>query len=470
MRVPVDDSASVPRVTRYRWGMEPNPGDATPRAGALIVGACAVTIALAFYGMKAMWEGVEWVQDPYLVGEPTPGRSHFWYTNGLGLAMCVAVALAWLPRFRISQLLRVAVVLPVLHVAAIGVAARVWSIFDADALEKLARPHMADYFKHPTLPLPTISALAIAFAAWIAIAIALKRRHGEWAHATMMLALSNLLLLGLWLPLVARLAVRVEDSDYYWRDNVERVLDPSTVAQLALIPPAILAIVFTAIVFRAPRLYERYRRHVRIALWSLFAIAMFVAVSLPDQAWLVYFESSYLVMSAVVVAVAALVMLVCTSWLRSLRTRWRSRKLTYQTGVIADDEHGEAARFEITSWLRGPRLATRPFVVTTAQGNIPVAGAMVLAPVPHATTLLDVGEHAAVLRPGDRVVIAGRSAAGDGHPFRASDATEISLVTPADARLHRFSDVVLVAWRPALAYLTIVVAVALPYLSIFLTD
>lgn len=466
----VDDSASVPRVTRYRWSMELEPGDVSPRAKALIVSACAVTVAIAFYGMRAMWEGVEWVQDPYLVGEPTPGRSHFWYTNGLGLAMCAAIALAWLPRFRISQLLRVAVVLPVLHVAAIGVAGHVWSIFDADALEKLAQPYVVEYAKHPTLPLPTISALAIGFAVMIGIGIAIKRRHGEWAHATMMLALSNLLLLGLWLPFVARLAVRGGDTDRYWRDNAVRVLDTSTVAQLALIPPAIVAILFTVIVFRAPRFYARNRRRVRIALWSLFTIAMLVAMSLPDKAWIVYIESSYLVMSAVVIAVATLVMLVCTSWLRSLGTRWRSRKLTYQTGVIADDEHGEAARFEITSWLRGPRLATRPFVVTTAQGNIPVAGAMVLAPVPHATTLLDIGEHAAVLRPGDRVVIAGRSAAGDGHPFRASDATEISLVSPADAPLHRFSDVVLVAWRPALAYLTIVVAVSLPYLSIFLTD
>jgi hypothetical protein len=59
---------------------------------------------------------------------------------------------------------------------------------------------------------------------------------------------------------------------------------------------------------------------------------------------------------------------------------------------------------------------------------------------------------------------------GDGHPFRTSDAADIVSVTAMGARPYRFSDVVLVVWRPAVAYLAIVMAVAAPYLTIFLTD
>ncbi|HEY5920384.1 MAG TPA: hypothetical protein VIV11_01880 [Kofleriaceae bacterium] len=446
--------------------MELEPGDATPRVGAVIVAACLVTIAIAFYGMQALWEAVEWVQEPYW-DEVSPGRDRFWYTNGLGMATCIAIALAWWPRFRVSKLLRVAVILPVLHIGTIVVAAHVWSIFDADALAKINRLDIANYFNHPAVPLPDGGTLAVGFAALVLVAIAIKRRHGEWAHAAMMLALSNLLLVGLSLPLVSRLAVRIHDSDW-WRDDVTREWDADTIASMATIPAALISIAFVAIVFRAPGLFERLRRSIRIVTVAALILASVLAASLPDKSWLVYLESSYLVMGAVVLAVAALLLLIAATGMRSLRSRWRSRKRTYRTGVIAGDEHGEVARYEITSWLRGPQLTTRPFVVTTPEGDVPIAGATLIAPLPPTTTLLDVGDHVGVLSAGDRVVIATRSTVGHGHPFRASDAIEVSHVYVADAPAHRFSDLVLVAWRPAVAYLAIIVAVALPYLTIFL--
>lgn len=475
MRRRLEETDALPSARRYRWSMELEPGDVAPRIGLTIIGACVVTVAIAFVGMQAMWEGVEWVEDPWFVGVPSPGRSHFWYTCGLGFAMCAALALAYVPRFRLSKLLRVAIVLPIFQVAAIAVAAYVWSIFDADALAKMSRDDMGKYFTHVSVPLPTIGALAIGFVSIVAIAIAIRRRHGEWAHASMMLALSYLLLLGLWLPLVARLAVRSQESNWSWRDITVRVLDAKEIVPLATIPPAIVAVAFVVLVFRAPRLFERIRRQIRIATWSLLVLAIIVAVSLPDKGWLVYLESSYLVMSAVVFAVAALVLLACASWLRLLRAQrpsrsTRSRKLVYEEGQIATDDAGEVARFEITSWLRGPQLVKRPFVVTTKHGNIPIAGANVVVRVPAVTTLLDVGEHAAALRPGARVVIAGRRAESGGHPFRANDATEIALVSTPDVRANRLSDLTLVVWRPAVAYLTILVAVAAPFLSIFLTS
>jgi hypothetical protein len=235
-----------------------------------------------------------------------------------------------------------------------------------------------------------------------------------------------------------------------------------------MLPPALVAIAFTAIAFHAPRFHQRHRGLVRTSAWVLFGIAMVTAMSLPDQAWLVYLESSYLVMSAVVLAIAAIALLVAVTWLRSLLSHLRLRRLPRHTGTVEDDGL-EAARYEITSWLRGPRLSVRPFVVTTQHGSVPVHGATMLAPVSVATTPLATGEHVAVLAPGDRVTLVGRTTAADGHPFRATDATEIAYVLADGARPYRFSDVVLVVWRPAVAYLAILIAVALPYLSIFLT-
>ncbi|HEY5944390.1 MAG TPA: hypothetical protein VIV40_02820, partial [Kofleriaceae bacterium] len=136
--------------------------------------------------------------------------------------------------------------------------------------------------------------------------------------------------------------------------------------------------------------------------------------------------------------------------------------------AVVNDEPDPIARLEITSWLRGPHLTVRPFVVATSHGELPVQGAPLLAAIPRITTQLDVGEHADLMMPGDRAVVAGHSMASNA-PFRGLDAPDIAMIAAPDARRYRFSDVTLVVWRPAVAYLAILIAVALPYLSIVLT-
>jgi hypothetical protein len=442
------------------------PGDVSPRVYAMIVTACIATVVLAFSGMRAMWEYVEWVQEPYF---EMPGRDAFWFTTALGLATCAALAIAWWPAFRIARVLRVALALPIVHLVALVVAAVSWSLLKGELWHDVMTFTWRKYDRYVAVSLPSLSLIAAAFATMVLVAIAIKRRHGEWAHATVMLALSYLLLIGLWLPIVSRLAISVDGGDWSWAPRVERVLDAEQLARTALLPPAFGAIAFTVLAFRTPQLFARMRSTIRIATRVMFGIAMIVALTLPDKGWLVYLESSYLVMFGIALAIASLLLLGCVSWIGSVRANRRSKQLTYIEGMIAYDEEDEVARFEITSSLRGPRLVTRPFVVTTAHGNIPVSGAKVLAPVPAETTTLEIGEHTGVLAPGDRVVIAARSTTDGGHPFRSSDATDVLLVASQYARSYRLSDIVLVGWRPALAYLAILTAVAAPFLSIFLT-
>jgi hypothetical protein len=432
----------------------------------LIYGACVVTIFVAFKGMAAGWSVVQWVEG--LDDGAGSTRSAFWYESALGLGAMGAIALAALPRFRVSRLLRVAVLLPVIHLAALLIAAAMWRVLDGDLVTKVSRLgyqwRMSEY--RPAILLPTYAQLGAGFGAIVIAAIAIKRRHGEWAHAAVMLALSFLLLVGVWLPVMSRFSLHIEGR--YWREHVERMLSAESFAQLALIPPAIAALVFTIVAFRAPRLLARYRRELRIGVCIALGVATLFALSLPAEGWDQYLESLYLVMIAAVLAVASLTLLTFVTWIGSLIAYRRFAKLTRVEGTIVDA--GPVAMFEITSWLRGPSLVTRSFAVTTPSGALPVSGATILAPIADTTTALDIDGHAPALMGGDRVILAGRTTAADGHPFRASDALEVLSVASPGARRYRFSDVTLVVWRPAVAYLAIIVAVALPALSVFLTS
>lgn len=440
------------------------PGELSPRVRMLIYGACVVTLLVTFQGMAAGWSIVKWVET---LDDSVSGRSAFWYETALGLGATAAILVAVAPRFRVSRLLRLAVLLPIIHLAAMLIAAELWRVLDGDLVAVLARHNFLSHAEEyrPAILLPTYAQLGAGFLAVVIAAIAIKRRHGEWAHGAVLLSLSFLLLIGLWLPLLSRFALHVEGQ--YWREHVERTLSPEAFARLAIIPPALGALAFTIVALRFPQLLAQYRGRLRMTVIGMFSAAMLFAMMLPAEGWDQYLESLYLVMIAAVLAVASLTLLTIVSWLGSLIAYRRFRKLTRIEGTIADD--GPVAIFEITSWLRGPRLTARRFAVTTAHGTMPVGGAAMLAPIADTTTALDIDGYAPALSGGDRVVIAGRTLTAGGHPFRASDATEVVFVASPGARRYRFADVTLVVWRPAVAYLAIVVAVATPALFVLLT-
>jgi hypothetical protein len=452
-------------------------GELSPRVQTLIIAACAVTIVVAAAGMQAMWDVAEWSQSEWDIwwapntSWVAPHRSAFWYSNGLALWACVTIALAWRPRFSLPRLLRVAVLLPLIQLVAIVFAARLWLALDGDMATWIAQNNY-DEFNRPNVVLPDLSVIGLGFAAVVALGVMIKPKRGEWAHATVMLSLALLLLVGLWLPLLSRFGIEPKEvgSHPYTFFEPGYRFDASTFAAYVVIPPAIVATLFTAFVFRAPRLFARWRIGIRKLTIGLLVLAICFALALPDKAWLLYLESTYLVMIGVVLAVLSLAVLAAATWLGSLWTHYRLSKLPVIEGTIEEDGDGPIARFEITSALRGPRLVARSFVVTTPAGKLPISGSPLIANVPTATTALEVGEHAEVLEPGAKVVVAGRTHAADDHPFRGSDATEVALVAAANLQRYRFRDVVLVVWRPAVAYFAILIAVALPGLAIFLTE
>src|SRR5688572_23486067 len=170
------------------------PGSLAPRVRWLIAGACVVTLWIANDGMQSIWEMAEFAtkRDPFL------------FTTGFALAIAIAMAAAFAPRFQVSRLVRLAVLLPVIHLVAIVAAAAMWSVLRGDVARALGN------WDHFGRHMPSLLWLVPAFGLLFATAVLIKRRRGEWAHAAVMLALCFLLLIGLWLPFLANLSVSDE--------------------------------------------------------------------------------------------------------------------------------------------------------------------------------------------------------------------------------------------------------------------
>jgi len=426
----------------------------------LIAGACIVTFFATTQGLRSMWE----------VAEPATHMSRFIVCDALPLALVLIVLAAYLPAWRLPRLMRVAVLLPLIHLGMLLVVAQLWSLLRADmtTLPPASETDLSPQVYQAAIAAPSFQLLGLAFAAIIVIAIAIKRRHGEWAHAMVMLTLATLLLIGLWLPLVSLMWNGSSDSLTMWRQLQAVAADPSRFIAVVVVPPALVAIAITAVAFRAPSLFARVRRGGAIAAKVALVLVVSIQLNTADRAAVLYLQHSYIILFAIVLAILALANLILITWLRSWLAYRKLQTLTSHTGVVTSDD-GEVAVFEIASWLRGPRIVTRAFSVTTNRGIVPVTGAAVLAHVPATTTGLAIGETAQILAPGHHVVIATRSETASGHPFRAMDVTNVLLVAPVGTRPYTFADIALVAWRPAVAYLAILIAVALPGLAIVLT-
>jgi hypothetical protein len=290
-----------------------------------------------------------------------------------------------------------------------------------------------------------------------------------------MISLVDLLLLGLWLPLVAWAMCR---SDEWHR------IDPSYafehVAQLTALvaaPPLFVAIGYTGISMSRVRDPDRVtpslqRTYEVGAVALLFVAAFIVRADAGPAAVVVYANYIHLLLGALVVAAAGPVVLGVAMWRRARTVRRRlAADAGSFAGVLVDDDRTEPVIgcHEIATWLRPPRARVRSFVVATPTGEVPVHGARMIAPIDPATTVLAVGEAFGALRAGDRVRVSSHLAPGGAAaPFRATAAPIVGadpVIAPYGLPHLTFSDVALALWRPTVAYLVILVAVAAPALA-----
>ncbi|HEY5921010.1 MAG TPA: hypothetical protein VIV11_05035 [Kofleriaceae bacterium] len=425
------------------------PGELAGWAVALIIAACCVTFAGVALGVDLVYGMI----DPAVV-------KRGWVPYALTYVTAFCVLVAWLPPARLSRALRVAVLLPAVHAFVIGLAWPAWH-----ALSRFFTNHTSTSELVTRFPLAAVVGASLVGFLGFALIVA-RRRSGEWQHGFVMLALSELLLLGLWLPI--SIAIDPGGGDW-WSSGQPLVDDALGRALFTVIPPTVIAATFAAAGMLQPARLLAARSRIIGFVGALFAIALVTRADASAREMLLYSNLLPLLFAAMFVAIAALVLFGIALALRSYRAHRAFTKQRSSDGVIVlDDDQAPVAGFEITSWLRGPRVLQRPFAVSIAGGTIPVRGAHIVAALPAATTQLEIGEAYAALRPGDRVRIAGHSAAG-GDPFRTSAAPLAGelFVAPFERASSGFTHVALAMWRPCVAYLLIVVAIALPALAAF---
>jgi hypothetical protein len=325
-------------------------------------------------------------------------------------------------------------------------------------------------------PFATVALIAIPATALVAAVIA-RGRKGEWPHAFAMLSLALLLLVGLWMPIALEIWGQSPSDSWVtdptleqWVPREERLLpNPLSMTLLVVVPPAIVAIAYAGLALRRSRWLAAHRMHVIVLLSVLLSAALIARMNSQARPMVLYSNFVPLMLVGLLVAVCALVVLALSMLVRGYRLRHHFASHERIVGVVHADGGEPVFGIELPSWLRGPRLLQRPFAIATSVGTIPVTGAELVAPLPATTTLLGRDESIGLIHPGDTVVVAGQTK-DEGGPFRSSSAPLAGslYVAPADVERAGFVSAALAMWRPCVAYLLIVTAVALPGLAALL--
>jgi hypothetical protein len=412
----------------------------------VIAAACLITFAAVTIGVDLVIRQIDRTVD------------RGWFQNGLTFAVAFGMLAAWLPPSRMSRALRVAVLLPALHAAAIALAWPAWTALSRFVTDPAAASPLATGF-----PLAAMVTAALAAYAGFALLVA-RPRSGEWLHGFVMLALCQLLLLGLWLPISC--AAWPGGTEEWWTSSAPVIASVGSRVALTVVPPSLIALAFTALALRRPSVLLELRHPIAYVVLTVLALAVALRLDASARILVLYANLLPILLAAVLVAVLALVLYGAALALREYRTSRALARRRTTSGVIVADDGEPAVGLEITSWLRGPRTVQRAFSVRTPAGLLPASGVHLVTTLPAATTQLRIGEAIAVLRPGDHVTVAGHGTA-TGDPFRTSAAPIAGelFVSPADPGSSLSSHVALAIWRPCVAYLLIVVAVAIPALA-----
>lgn len=198
----------------------PEAGQVEPWVRWTIAGACAITVAVVFASTEVMWQ----------LYKPFPGHEGL-FVWAPPLVVSVAMALAFAPRATSSRWLRMALLLPAIHVVVMVVTWRLATVLHLFALVDITS--LASDV--PVLPFAIAMLGLTTGAGWL---IGRHRREGR--HAAVTIALANLLLLGLWLPVVSRLLAGARE--FRWADRaVVALQDPAALVAEVIGPPFVLA-------------------------------------------------------------------------------------------------------------------------------------------------------------------------------------------------------------------------------------
>jgi hypothetical protein len=390
-----------------------------------------------------------------------------WSGGLLALAVAGVLAACWGPPARMGRVLRVALLLPIVQVAAAFGAIAIWRVASIEMPDLAA---ITPYLK----ALPPYWVFVIGgVMTFVLGAIIAGGRRGLWLQATATLSLVQLLFLGVWLPLAIAVHYGHFDSDEM-TTVVSNVVASRSFAVAALVPPMIAAVAFTALALHRHELIAK-QRAVLVYTGVMVLLAAFCCrCDLTYMTSIMYANFIHVLLAAALIAVCALAALASSLWLAGLRGRRMLAKAT-RGGTIVDDGRGPVAVLRIAGWLRGTQIAARPFEVMTPNGPIAVpSGISITCDPPAYSAQLATGQELVLLQPGDRVDLAGFVEADPSAPYRGSAG-----MVPSDAGAWvgtgargpgGFAAVALATWRPFVAYLLVTVAVMLPALAGLLGD
>lgn len=400
--------------------------------------------------------------------DPNGRFDHDSLRYGLGVVAGLMIAIAYVSRSSVAVAARVAILLPLVHLVVMGAAWMGWTVLWPSL------PHAHEQV--PLVDAIPISVVVAVLAAVIAIAARLIARRGrrEVVHVVVMIALVEVLLLGLWLPIASHLVLPSGLAEQ-WNAGSRMLASPACMLTVALVPPTACAILYAAIVTRRARWATRLRPFVVTWLFVMLVAGIGIRMRASAMELMVYLNLLPWLLATTLVAVAANVQLSLSGLISARRHRFLvSRAARQYTGVIVGAEDEIVGSVEIRSWLRGPEVMVHGFEIDTVHGAIPVPpGAILAAPLPLATSVLRRGEGSVLLRGGAIVGLSGLSTPAGGAPFRGTiapiaDGAEI-VVGPEDdlpsGLASGLGQAALAAWRPCVAYLVIFVIAALPALA-----
>lgn len=376
----------------------------------------------------------------------------YWLREDLAFVTALVIVGCFGPPAKLSRFLRLAVLLPVIHAVLVVCVWRVWETAARQLAEHSDGRALAAWF-------PFWSVIGLACVGVVATSVLVARRR-EWLHALTTLTLSTLLLVGLWMPIVAAMT----GNDGWWVGRGTLLPHAGRATMFVTLPPLITATVFTYVSLRRPIWYAK------VVVLSLLGVAGLCRMGASAAAMVVYANFIPILLVAMLLAAGSLIALATVTVVRGIRTRRTFASRERIVGVVDHADAGPVISLEIASWLRAPRVIQRPFSIATSAGVIPVSGAELVAPLPAATTLLSRGETIGIIHGGDPIVVAGH-ARDAGDPFRSSAAPLSGelWIAPADVERDGLTSMTLAMWRPSVAYLLIITAVALPGLAALLS-